>query len=510
MLKVVSLLGLFGATHGINCHVLNSKRAGNQGATVTYEKIGNDKLRVTMSAYADWVSWGMPKPGSVHMNLGNFIIGDAVNGIVYDSLLSQDWDAKPDIWDGEHGFIRGTEEISMKDGVTTLQFDRLLAPDHELYHPVPAEGSFDYIWAYGDVDDSKEGPDSVLYHRKDGRGHPAADLSQESSCQLAYDNCYKLKSKRAGDQGHRLYWTVNPVREGFENLQSVSFKLEANSVDRWVSLGFPSPGVHDMTDGDFVTGYLTGSGMGVVEDQTSMYNGKPSPIGENGFLQSSVEQDGDTTVLEFIRWVAPEGRNVINLDGEAIILWATGDMMSGDQSYHFKENRGHPYIDLLQASTCDGEEESESEEPHSSHEEMAEEPHSSHEEMEDEVSGCKTAAQSFLVRARGMKNKCLTATPQGPKFRVCKPNMADKQTFTFPAGDGGHMVQMGGKCLLKNGSFGDCSDALVVQLNYNAKSNSHSLKAGKQCIAAAKQGIKMEKCGKGKLQKMLLVPTFEG
>jgi len=138
------------------------------------------RLQVTTRGNYPWVSFGIPKsPDFVRMNLGNYVVGGG--GHVYDMILTVDHNGRPDA-NGTLDVVPGTESTSTVGGVTTLSFEREVAPGHG-YLSVDTSKPFTILWAAGPLT-SGSGWQSIGYHMNHA-GNFKVDMKSSGNCDAA-------------------------------------------------------------------------------------------------------------------------------------------------------------------------------------------------------------------------------------------------------------------------------------------------------------------------------------
>lgn len=138
------------------------------------------RLQVTTRGNFPWVSFGIPKtPDFARMNLGNYVVGGG--GRVYDMILTVDRNIGPNMA-GTMDYVPGTESTSNVGGVTTLSFEREIAPGHG-YLSVDTSKPFNILWAAGPIT-SGSGWQSIGYHANHA-GHFQVDMMSSGNCDIA-------------------------------------------------------------------------------------------------------------------------------------------------------------------------------------------------------------------------------------------------------------------------------------------------------------------------------------
>jgi len=138
------------------------------------------RLQVTTRGNYPWVSFGIPKsPDFVRMNLGNYVVGGG--GHVYDMILTVDRNIGPNMA-GTLDVVPGTESTSTVGGVTTLSFEREVAPGHG-YLSVDTSKPFTILWAAGPLT-SGSGWQSIGYHMNHA-GNFKVDMTSSGNCDAA-------------------------------------------------------------------------------------------------------------------------------------------------------------------------------------------------------------------------------------------------------------------------------------------------------------------------------------
>jgi hypothetical protein len=135
------------------------------------------RLQVTTRGNYPWVGFGIPKnPTFTKMNLGNYVVGGG--GRVFDMILTVDRNIGPNMA-GTMDYVPGTESTSTVGGVTTLSFERELAPGNG-YLSIDATRPFNIMWATGPLT-SGSGWQSIGYHMRQ-RGTFRVDMSSRGNC----------------------------------------------------------------------------------------------------------------------------------------------------------------------------------------------------------------------------------------------------------------------------------------------------------------------------------------
>jgi hypothetical protein len=138
------------------------------------------RLQVTTRGNAPWVGFGIPKnPDFTRMNLGNYVVGGG--GRVYDMILTVDRNIGPNMA-GTMDVVPGTESTSTVGGVTTLSFERELAPGNG-YLSVDTSRPFNIMWATGPLT-SGSGWQSIGYHMRQA-GSFKVNMMSSGNCDAA-------------------------------------------------------------------------------------------------------------------------------------------------------------------------------------------------------------------------------------------------------------------------------------------------------------------------------------
>jgi len=202
------------------------------------------------------------------------------------------------------------------DGITTLEFSRLLVTGDVWDKNIPTWGELKIIWAMSDVDDFAashpvNGTDSILMGP--GGPPPVADLDGNIS-----DGEYDFVAEVAGGD-MRIHWRVDG--------DQIYFALEAKTTG-WVCIGLDPKTI--MKNADMIFGWVDGSGTVHIEDAYSTGTTGPHPrdtdqTGTFDILSFGGTEAGGWTTIEFMRnMTTGDSKDKPIPLGELKIIWAMG------------------------------------------------------------------------------------------------------------------------------------------------------------------------------------------
>ncbi|MCU0799167.1 MAG: hypothetical protein MUC62_05790 [Candidatus Thermoplasmatota archaeon] len=247
-------------------------------------------------------------------------------------------------------YLGGTTDIhtfngTEIDGVTTIEFVRMVSTGDAYDKIIPSSGNLNIIWAYGPTDDftethSKRGY-GVLTIASDGNGNgDKPDLDG-----IISKNEYDFNGT-FGEGLLTIHWRVVD--------DSIRIALVGRTTG-WISIGIDYSTA--MADSDMIIGWVTSDGAVHVVDAFSTGPTGPHPPdvdqgGSNDITSFGGKEINGITTVEFVRKLItgdPKDRP-IPANGTVKIIWAIGSTDSFDDP-HTNTKRGYGTINIVSGET---------------------------------------------------------------------------------------------------------------------------------------------------------------
>eukprot|EP01125_Pyxidicula_operculata_P009616 TRINITY_DN3159_c0_g1_i1.p1 TRINITY_DN3159_c0_g1~~TRINITY_DN3159_c0_g1_i1.p1 ORF type:complete len:1062 (+),score=228.76 TRINITY_DN3159_c0_g1_i1:36-3221(+) len=293
---------------------------GDKNASIIYEEIGVDKIRITISAkHTGWIGFGIPESQSTPRMLGTdaaigFIDKSNNQGSVFDFKIGntqQAYVCPAGVCTDTDPSVGGRNDledvsISYSNSYTTMMFTRKRdTGDTKGDRPFAPKGQTQVVLlALGNIDNNNN---NLLYHE-----------SYKTFVKLGVGNDGPLYSEYTYNMnldsllpGTTVFWTPN--------VDSVDFALSAN-IQGWVGLGFTG-GSGKMKGSNAAIGW-GGSSPSIESYYLGGYSLSTIEKGNMSITNTNITQTDSQTILKFT--VAYDGVYVTNDKTEIIASYCVG------------------------------------------------------------------------------------------------------------------------------------------------------------------------------------------